>query len=346
MTRFAASLAISLFALAVRAATPPSQPASGPGGSNYSYATVSVTGPFNDGPGCPGVSCNAGTEYYIFQPATPRPTTPLPVILFLHGFSAEDPNDYADWIGHIVRKGFTLVWTNWDNGGTAGGDVAISNEITAFQTSLARIRKDTSYVPAAVDAWGVVRAALAGHSGGAFTGFRVAALSWDKTNGIPPIRAIAAMNPGQGNLLDYDISGLHASTFAAIVVGSDESTCEQYVGAKLYDQLPMIPKTAKAFLEAWTDNHGSPGLSAIHNFPLTYPPTYPVDAMDYNISYKISVALFQCAFYLNSCAAATINGTTETSMGNWSDGVPVTPLTHFTTDPLTTFPWPGGGCTQ
>ncbi len=340
-------LTLAAAVLPLFAISPPSQPVSGPGGSNYDYASVSIYGPFNDGPSCPGPGCNGGLDYYIYQPASPQPSSPLPLVLFLHGYSVDDPSLYEGWIEHIVKKGYTVVWVNYDNGGTLGGSTVIYNEITAFKDAISRITGDSSYVQPAVNAKGVIRAAIAGHSAGALTGFRVAALSSDPANGIPPIHAVAAINPGQGALPDYDISEIAPSTMAVIVVGSDETSCEQYVGAKLYDQLPMLPTSQKVFLEAWSDSHGSPALSAVHPFPATFPPTYPIDALDWSVSYKMSVALFDCTFYGKTCLAAVANVPQQTSMGLWSDNVPVKPMTHFTTDPQIAFPWPAdSSCTQ
>ena len=275
----------------------------------------------------------------------PAPSLPLPLILFLHGYSADDPNIYLAWIEHIARNGYTVIWTNWDDNGTAGGDTVISNELTSFQNAITRIQNDASYVQPAVNTRGRIKAALAGHSGGAFTGFRVASLSWDPSNGIPPIKAIAALNPGQGNLPDFDVSAINPATKVVVVVGADETPCEQYAGAKLYDLVSMVPSSSKSFLEAFTDNHGSPGLSSEHNFPATLAPLYSLDDMDFSISFKLSVALFDCAFYTDYCPAALGGGPAQTGMGVWSDRVPVTPMLRFTTDPELTFPLPGG-CDQ
>lgn len=347
MFTYSSALFATALTFPLSASTPPLQPVTGPGGSTYAYASVTVAGPFNDSPSCPGSDCNEGLTYYIYQPAAPVPTKPLPLILFLHGYSADDPSIYMSWIQHIVKNGFTVIWSNWDNNGTDGGDDVVANELISFQNAIARIQSDISYVQPALDPRGRIKAALAGHSGGAFTGFRLASLSWDPSNGIPPIKAIAAINPGQGNLPDYDVSDINPGTKIVVVVGADETTCEQYDGAKLYDLLSMVPSSSKSFLQAFTDNHGSPGLSSEHNFPATMAPLFPFDDMDFNISFKLSVALFDCAFYNVYCAVASAGSPEQVGMGWWSDSVPVTPLLYFTTDPQLTFPLTAAhGCTQ
>src|SRR5678816_2729823 len=74
---------LSLTIVSAQNVTPPSQPASGPGGKQYVHASVTKN---RYGKG--------GQEYWIFEPASPKPRT-APVIIFLHGWGGMNPLYYG-----------------------------------------------------------------------------------------------------------------------------------------------------------------------------------------------------------------------------------------------------------
>src|SRR4051794_29206611 len=97
--------------------TPPTQPATGPGGSDYAYDRV--------------VFSEHGKEaggYLLFEPAdpqgnaTPVATDPLPIVLFFSACCEGDAlNDVTDngkpwlaWIEHLTRRGAVVVFPRFD----------------------------------------------------------------------------------------------------------------------------------------------------------------------------------------------------------------------------------------
>jgi hypothetical protein len=81
---------------------PPGQPASGPGGRDYKFRDVVA---INRGTGTTG--------YTIFEPE-PTPAS-APGVVLLHGYlpryqPAERESFYREWIDHLVRKGFVVVF--------------------------------------------------------------------------------------------------------------------------------------------------------------------------------------------------------------------------------------------
>ena len=87
-----------------------------------------------------------------------------------------------------------------------------------------------------------------------------------------------------------------------------------------------------------------------HWFPLTdtnkdtVAGPYSVDDRDYNITYKFGVSMMACLLRGQYCDYVYGNGptnsygaTTQTDMGRWSDGTPVTPLALIQ-DPVLVFP--------
>src|SRR5690242_3836724 len=87
--------------LASQTATPPAQPASGPGGKQYAHAAVTKN---HYGKG--------GQEYWIFEPASPKPAS-APLIVFLHGWGGMNPMYYGAWIDHLVKRGNVVVYPRY-----------------------------------------------------------------------------------------------------------------------------------------------------------------------------------------------------------------------------------------
>ncbi len=83
----------------------PQQPASGPGGSLYKHARV-VQNTFLEG----------DDQYWLFEPASPRPTQPAPVIVLLHGWGGTSPSGYGCWIEHLVRQGNVVIFPEYQTG--------------------------------------------------------------------------------------------------------------------------------------------------------------------------------------------------------------------------------------
>lgn len=94
--------------------TPPAIPGSGPGGYNYPHGDALFNGPY-----WPETAPeNDNFRYFIFEPSSPKPEF-APVVLFLHGFVATTPGAYYYWMQHMAKKGYIVVWAQYDAGGAA-----------------------------------------------------------------------------------------------------------------------------------------------------------------------------------------------------------------------------------
>ncbi len=82
-------------------AIPPPQPASGPGGADYTYGAVKSS-----------TYVSGAAQYWIYEPASPTPVS-APVIVFNHGWSAEYPQYYGAWINHLVKKGNIVIYPRY-----------------------------------------------------------------------------------------------------------------------------------------------------------------------------------------------------------------------------------------
>ncbi len=314
--------------------TAPTQPTSGPGGSTYPYAEVQTYGPFTRNTETGDVEF-----YYIYQPAGPVPAS-TPAVLFLHGYGADTPISYQRWIDHMVKMGYTVVWVLYDQ---SGATTFIDRELYDWADALARIAKSPGMVPITMGENNLPLTAVVGHSAGAFTSFALAARVDPPASTYPPMRAIVAIEPGQGQIPTYDLSAINPNTPIVIVVGDQDRPSRRCEASQIWQALPGTSAPSRNFLELISDARGTPEQIGNHYFSLTdtsldtVPPPDSVDDRDYNISWKLSVAALNCAFTRTDCDTAFGFGNSQQiTMGNWSNGVPVTPLLYVS-DPVTHF---------
>ena len=116
--------------------TPPQQPPTGPGGSNYSHAGVIVQ---RYGVGV--------LQYWIFEPTDPKPAT-APLIVFNHGYGAMFPFWYQTWINHIVKRGNIVVYPRYQQTWLPLGVFHFySNAITAVKNALNELEQGDHVKP-------------------------------------------------------------------------------------------------------------------------------------------------------------------------------------------------------
>ncbi len=326
-------LAATSFTFAQTPTAPP-QPSWGPGSADYAFSVIQTYGPYTVSFGS-----DQTDSYYIYQPSGPVPAS-APAVLFLHGYGADSPQSYQIWINQLVQKGYTVVWPLYDQGAAA---TFVNHELADWTDALNRIAASPSMIPVAVDQSGVMEAGVVGHSAGAFTSFALAALIDQPGSGLPPFRAIVAIEPGQGQIPTYDLSTILPSTAVIIVVGDEDKAKRRCTASQIWGVLPSTTGNGRNFLEVISDARGTPQQLGNHYFSLTdtnldtVPPPTSVDDRDYNVSWKLSVSALNCAIKGLQCDVAFGNGNSQQiTMGNWSDGTPVTPLLYVS-DPVTQF---------
>ncbi len=314
--------------------TPPPQPTSGPGGSNYTYPSYKQFGVFYVNP----LDRQPYSSFYIFEPAGSQLPPALPVVLFLHadiadleGFPIGDsPSNYTYWIEHLTRKGFTVVFPTYDNTPNPGQYTSII--IDSWQAALALLEAGTNgLIPPHKDSQGM-QTVFAGHSLGAYESFAVAQeLTTNPIYGVPLPRAIAAFNPGIGSSsMSLDFSQISPSV-SVVLVDSDEDTPNLPTAQSIWASIgSVIPSGSRDFLEVITDKTGQPAQLGTHFFPDTNgfdDSGTGVDDRDYNVSWKLSVGVFNCVLFGADCTAGLGHGAfDQITMGDWSNGTPVTPL--------------------
>ncbi len=314
-------------------ASPPGQPTNGPGGSTYTYSSYKQFGMFYANP----LQREPYSSFYIFEPTGSNVPKTLPVVLFLHAYLAvlegypvgDSPSNYTYWIQHLVRNGYTVVFPTYDDQPT--GQTYTDNIINSWQAALTMLESGTpGLIAPKKDAYGY-QTAFVGHSLGAYECFATAQqLTTNPILGVPPPRAIAAFNPGIGTTsLPLTFPQISPSIFV-VLVDADEDTQDIPSAQAIWKSIgTMIPSGNRDFLEVITDEHGMPALIGDHFFPNTngLDDNTSVDDRDYNVTWKLSVGLFNCVLNDTDCSYGLGHGAyNQINMGVWSDGTPATPL--------------------
>jgi len=179
--------------------TPPKQPPTGPGGSNYSHDGIRQTR-YSWG----------GHEFWIFEPTNPTPTS-APLIVFNHGWSAFFPNTYQAWIEHLVKRGNIVVYPRYQLGFIIGVRYATSNTIQAVKKAIT-ILQNGDHVQPDLDKFAIV-----GHSlGGAITA-EMAVLA--EENGLPCPKAVMPVQPViRNDTMMKNFHDIPATTLLLVVV--------------------------------------------------------------------------------------------------------------------------------
>ncbi|WP_180538432.1 poly(ethylene terephthalate) hydrolase family protein [Nevskia soli] len=314
--------------------TPPGQPITGPGGSVYPYSSVTTYGPYYS-----SLDRAPYSEFMIYQPNGATLPGSFPVVMFLHGYfltiegypAGDSPNNYIYWLQHLVKKGYTVVYPYYDY--TLEPAEFTASILRSWEAALVLLKYGTDgLIPPTVDKFGM-QTLFAGHSMGAVESFAVAQqLTVTPVLGVPLPRAIAAFTPGIGynGTLSTNFSNI-SPTISVVLVDADEDTMDIPTALAIWSSIEnVIPTDKRDFLEVITDSHGSPAQLGDHWFPDTNgvgDDDSGVDDRDYNVTWKLSVGLFNCTIYAEQCSYGLGHGSQEQiNMGDWSDGTPVTPL--------------------
>jgi pimeloyl-ACP methyl ester carboxylesterase len=280
-------------------------------------------------------------KYFVFEPKAPTPEE-APVVLFLHGWLAYEEKAYLEWIEHIVRKGYMVVWAQYDALLSPFSTFA-DHAVETWEDALAKVDSATwklLHVGAEKSGDGGIMTAFVGHSMGGYLSAVLAARIADNPNGLPNPYTVVSLEPGGlGWLPPGDLGAMASATKMMIIVGDEDDVVCKSTAVTIWERTPQIPEGNRDFLLVQTDDWGSPAQIANHYFPNTtgFRDNGSVDARDFYVTYKLSVAAFNCAFRGVDCDYALGNGhLDQVSMGNWSDGKPLKPMLWIE-DPLEDF---------
>lgn len=345
------ALLLSLSTAILRTApTPPAQPTSGPGGSDYAYAHV---GQHSTGEGADHVT--------IFWPEPAAAIGSLPLVVFTHGWGAVKSEHYQAWINHLVRRGAIVVYPRYQGNLRAKPETFVTHAVAGVRRALDWIHEQKNLPQPDPERWATV-----GHSAG---GVLAANLSVELPKaGLPAPKAVMSVEPGitrgpEGLLLPLsDLSQTDASTLLLIITGEDDELVGDHDARRIYEETTAVPAAQKDLLQLPSDDHGSPALEATHRAPAAPLPGYEppqrkeptgflrkriakkakermaqrgldldasskepavTNALDYYGTWKLFDALCAAAFENKYRDVALGGGPAQLDMGQWSDGRPV-----------------------
>lgn len=312
----AAAAVVMLPGTAMAVPTPPTQPASGPGGGSYpwsSYVLRVRTFP------------NYDLNYATYEPAGwvgggSAPTT-AKIVVFVHGYTYNTTPYYQEWLRHLVRKGNIVIFPTYQTQYTnaayfTSNAIWSTKDAISYMNAVATVKPDT--------AGGMT---LISHSWGGPVSANMAA-RWS-SQGLPQPKALLFAEP-YNQTIDSSLAGIPSTTKIDCVVGNYDTIVGRTGCDALWPKLGHISSANKNYVWMSSDYRGSPSLVSDHNAPAELNGVSSVDALDWYGFWKLGDAVRDCGMLGTNCATALGGGAAQTNMGTWSDGVPVVPLSVTT----------------
>jgi dienelactone hydrolase len=297
--------------------SPPTQPATGPGGAEVTFPAAQMT-KYGPDPG----------GFWIWEPVTGTEDGaaavpgPFPLILYFSGCCGDPtetyptPEEVDPWMSHLARQGYVVVAPVYTYG------TPLEDSLALLPLALEELARPGH---AGVD---TARTAAIGFSYGGMTSILYAAAAAEA--GLPAPRALLLTAPctENGYCLDMPAEAPILPTgMKAIVIGYEHDFVIGNEPTIVWEALASLPLADRDFVLMRSDRHGMPSVSATHET------TYDgVDAADWYGIWKLTDALLACVFADTWCDYALGNTPEQRFMGTWSDGVPVTEL-EVTDDP-------------
>ncbi|MCJ2138188.1 alpha/beta hydrolase [Methylobacterium sp. J-026] len=236
--------------ISARAATPPPQPADGPGsfGDRKAAVTKRLLG-------------RGAAGSFAFYTAGAAPDVGRPVAVFLHGWGVVNPQSYGAWIDHLARQGWLVILPRFQDVNRTRPADAPALAGSLVKAALADLAGDSEAKP------DLGRVAMIGHLAGAPLALDLAAEA--KARGLPVPKLIFAVTPGgiasgpksRGIALG-DLSAIDPSTLIVTMVGDKDTRAADMAARRLLREASAVPFERKLFVRILSDDHGFPALTA------------------------------------------------------------------------------------
>jgi pimeloyl-ACP methyl ester carboxylesterase len=246
------------------------------------------------------------------------------VVVFLHGFTAIQPQRYGGWIEHLVRWGAVVIYPDYQNAGIFAGeqDRYIDDMFTGIASGLDAFDLKPEQVH------------VVGHSLGAVLTMVYGQQAPDR--GLPPAASLTLVTPGGcrncGSAFGFGVPvrldrRLPEDTLISIIVGEEDDLVGSSDALALSRMVTNIPSNRQRFVMVRSDEHGRPPLVADHLFPQTAGAGGEEDALDWYGLWRPFDAIVTCAEAGQDCDTAVGTSEAALAMGSWSDGTPVRSMT-------------------
>lgn len=289
----------------------PTQPETGPGGSETFFNSVTRLEEIQPGDTAP--------NYWIFVPADPigdaADLESFPLVIFAPSYALNNPDYYEAWIDHLVKRGSVVLFADFQQGANfddAAYQIGLQDDVRSGLETLER-----EDIP--ID---LTRVAIVGHSLGA--GMAIDYVASAAEAGLPVPTAVMAVALGCEGCPVSDLGAIPPETLILMVQSKDDpDPALRPTAMQIWDGLDAVPLENRDMVTVFTDNHVRPALLAVHLQALADYETDRPDALDWYGTWKWLDALMACSFTGEWCEYALGNTPEQRYMGTWSDGVPV-----------------------
>lgn len=275
---------------------------------------------------------NGDLSYWIYQP-TPSNAESAPVILYLHGWSADDPQAYHEMLTHWAKRGYIVVFPKY--GGLFNINEYEDNAISAYESALNYLQQSGQLKPQ------LENTVFAGHSLGSQIAVRMADRYQTQRYQAP--KALILHEPAGTHQLkndfaiDNNLHNIPPDTVLTILLRDDWDTDKGAypVPATIWHATSHLSR--RVCLAIRSDEHGYPPLISDHNGVQSdkvnwWEGARALDAIDWYGYWRSSDAAIDLGFNYQFYPKTV--DFTDTYMGRWSDGTPVKPKEPISTERL------------
>jgi acetyl esterase/lipase len=263
----------------------------------------------------------------VFLPESIK--TPVPVILFLHGYNGGDPSYFSHLIPHMVSNGYGVIFPTYSSFPTVNASEVIMQKYDMLYTGICEAYRLNKR------AFDSSRVGIFGHSfgGGAVPWMASKMFSERKWGSKASFLFVSAPWYMYG-VNDSSLKLLPSQMKAAILTYSDDAYNDHQMAVDMFNHL-NVPLTEKRFFMFQSDTLDSMVMIANHFVPYGNENINGVeDNFDYFGIFKLFDAISSYSFKGNRdgklCALGN-NSEIQNWMGVWHDGTPVKPLFSTTT---------------
>lgn len=293
-----------------RLPSPPQQPTSGPGGSDY-FARGTIYSRYSE----------QNIVYWIITPDDPKPER-APVAIFCPDAGEIDPGSYRGWIDHLVRRGFIVIYPVIPQ--QSGEDPA--GIAQSMQAMIESARQHISQSTTTTAAWELLF--YIGHGTGGVNAYNLACDDGIKQS-VPP-KALLIVQPYRETsgirreaMPLANASKLGAGCSVMLLTGADDDNASDSDARLLGQMLAAgIPSDRFCSITIRSDRHGNPPLVADHYMAfakLGDRGRLRMDALDWFGVWRMADLLADQAF----SEGKIFTSDEDLRMGNWSDGLMV-----------------------
>ena|GEM_PF-2855545 len=173
-----------------------------------------------------------------------------PVVIFLHGWVAIDPERYGPWIGHLVRDGATVVYPAYQTKPAYDTVAPLANVLAGVRAALAQVQPAPG------------RLVIAGHSAGGALAADYAAVA--AANGLPAPAAVFSVYPGRKlrhlsvPIPTVDLGTIAPRTRVLAYAGERDTAVGSSTANRIVAGAPQADATLRLIRDDAVDDHSAP----------------------------------------------------------------------------------------